>query len=93
LKSNLGAIEGAAAGSRAGCKQTIATLLSIEARLGPIRGATGLVQYLLDFRAKSTHRRSLYAANVHRRSSCSLPLTNARCDDLGLNSHTAQQRR
>jgi hypothetical protein len=59
LKSNLGAIEGAASGSGAGRKQTVATLLPIEARLGLIRGTTRLVQYLLDLRAKSTHRRSL----------------------------------
>jgi hypothetical protein len=49
LKCNLGAIEGAAAGSGAGGKHPVATLLPIEAWLGLIRGATGLVQYLLDF--------------------------------------------
>jgi hypothetical protein len=47
LKSNLGAVECAATGSGAGREQTIATLLSIEARLGLIRGATRLVQHLL----------------------------------------------
>jgi hypothetical protein len=49
LKSNLGAIEGAAAGSRAGREQPVAAFLPIEAWLGLIRGATRLVQYLLDF--------------------------------------------
>jgi hypothetical protein len=48
LESNLRAIEGAAASSSARCKHPIATLLSIKARLGLIRGATRLVQYLLD---------------------------------------------
>jgi hypothetical protein len=49
LKSNLCAIKSAAAGSGAGCEHPVATLLSIEARPGLIRGATRLVQYLLDF--------------------------------------------
>jgi hypothetical protein len=47
LKGNLGAIEGAAAGSRAGRKKPVAAFLPIKARLGLIRGATRLVQYLL----------------------------------------------
>jgi hypothetical protein len=47
LKSNLGAVEGATAGSGAGCEHPVATLFPIEARLGLIRGATRLVQYLL----------------------------------------------
>jgi hypothetical protein len=47
LKSNLGAVEGATASSGAGCEKPVATLLPIEARLGLVRGATRLVQYLL----------------------------------------------
>jgi hypothetical protein len=48
LKSNLGAVKGATAGSGARGENPIAALLPIEARLGLIRGATRLVQYLLD---------------------------------------------
>jgi hypothetical protein len=48
LKSYLCAIEGATAGSSAGCEHPVATLFPIEARLGLIRGTTRLVQYLLD---------------------------------------------
>jgi hypothetical protein len=48
LKRNLGPVEGATAGSGAGCEKSVATFLPIEARLGLIRGATRLVQYLLD---------------------------------------------
>jgi hypothetical protein len=59
LKSNLGAIKRAAAGSGAGHKHTIAALFSVRVVLGLIRRATRLIEYLLYFRAKSTHRRSL----------------------------------
>ncbi len=47
LKSNLCAVKSAAAGRGPRREQTIATLLSIEARLGLVCGATRLVQYLL----------------------------------------------
>jgi hypothetical protein len=47
LKSNLCTVEGAAAGSGAGCEHPVASLLPIEARLGLIRRATRLVHYLL----------------------------------------------
>jgi hypothetical protein len=47
LKSDLCAVEGAAAGSGAGREQLVAALLPIEVRLGLICGATRLVQYLL----------------------------------------------
>jgi hypothetical protein len=47
LKSNFCAIKCAAAGSGAGCEKPVAAFLPIEARLGLIRGATRLVQYLL----------------------------------------------
>jgi hypothetical protein len=48
LKYNLGSVEGATAGSCAGREKPVAALLPIEAQLGLIRGATWLVQYLLD---------------------------------------------
>jgi hypothetical protein len=47
LKCNLGAIEGASTGSRTGREKPVAAFLPIKARLGLIRGATRLVQYLL----------------------------------------------
>jgi hypothetical protein len=47
LKCNLGAVEGATAGSGAGREKPVAALLPIEVRLGLICGATRLVQYLL----------------------------------------------
>jgi hypothetical protein len=47
LKSNFCAIKCAAAGSGAGCEKPVAAFLPIKARLGLIRGATRLVQYLL----------------------------------------------
>jgi hypothetical protein len=49
LKSNFCAIEGAATGSSTGCEKPVAAFLPIETRLGLIRGATRLVQYVLDF--------------------------------------------
>jgi hypothetical protein len=48
LKCNLGSVERTTAGSGAGCEHPIATLLPIKTRLGLIRDATRLVQYLLD---------------------------------------------
>jgi hypothetical protein len=59
LKSNLGAVEGASAGSRAGSEQPVASFLPVEVRLGLICGATRLIQHLLNLCAKCTHRRSL----------------------------------
>jgi hypothetical protein len=49
LKSNLGAIEGAATGCGAGREHAIAALLPVQALLGLIRGATGLIEHLLNF--------------------------------------------
>jgi hypothetical protein len=59
LKSDLGAVKGAPTCSGPWRKHTIAALLPFQALLGLIRGATGLIEYLLNFRAKSAHRRSL----------------------------------